>query len=205
MQLQRKSENPQEDPHGSHVGFSMLSQPWVLRGMPHPPQKGFSKNHTSELGEMSDHYLVQTYHFTDEICLLNLIPISHVALRLVSPGLSYRGWLEFFLFCFLSLEIWAKMTVSVSTTNNLLCPSVCERPWVLYLISHDMTLSFTKPCPVGWHEVRPFPNKLGWKQVMSTRHDFLGWIQVHCRWCLSGSRIWEALSSPVHTEARDQF
>lgn len=93
-----KSENPQEDPHGSHVGFSMLSQPWVLRGMPHPPQKGFSKNHTSELGEMSDYYLVQTYHFTDEICLLNLIPISHVALRLVSPGLSYRGWLE--LFCF---------------------------------------------------------------------------------------------------------
>lgn len=84
------------------------------------------------------------------------------------------------------------MTVSVSTTNNLLCPSVCERPWVLYLISHDMTLSFTKPCPVGLHEVRPFPNKLGWKQVMSTRHDFLGWIQVHGLWCLSGGRIWES-------------
>lgn len=58
------------------------------------------KNHTSELGEMSDHYLIQAYHFTDEISPLILIPISHMALRLVSPGLSHKDWLELFMLLF---------------------------------------------------------------------------------------------------------
>lgn len=35
------------------------------------------------------------------------------------------------------------MTVSVSTTNNLLV-SLCERLRVLYLISHDMTFFCSK-------------------------------------------------------------
>lgn len=104
-----KSENPRQDPHGSPGhGHS---------GIPHLPQQGFSKKPQGRAGrDKSDHYLIQDYHFTHEISLH--IPISHMALRLVSPELNHKDGLT--LFIFFSLEILAKMTVSVPTTNNLL-------------------------------------------------------------------------------------
>lgn len=40
--------------------------------------------------DKSDYYLIQAYHFTDEISLP--FPISHMALRLVSPKLSHEDW-----------------------------------------------------------------------------------------------------------------
>lgn len=138
-------EKGQKAPSRIPMAPPWLAWLWVLREATSPSEVFLKKTHTSELGEMGGHYLVQAYHFTDEISLLIRIPISHMTLRLVSPGLSHKDWLEFFFF--LSLEIWAKMTVSVPTTNNLLCPSVCERPWVIYLISHGMTFSFSKPIP----------------------------------------------------------
>lgn len=99
----------------------MTTRPWVLWDP--TPLRGISlRNHGTELGEISDYYLVQTYHFTDEISLL--IPISHMALRLVSLGLNHKDWLVLCVCVCFSLEIFTKLTVSVTTTNNLLL-SLC--------------------------------------------------------------------------------
>lgn len=83
-QLQGNIRNPQQDPH--------VSPGPGCSGIPHLSQWDFSKKPRVRAGrDESDYYLIQAYHFTDEIGLL--IPISHMALRLVSLGLSHKDWL----------------------------------------------------------------------------------------------------------------
>lgn len=102
--------------------------------------------------------------------------MSHMAPRLVSPGLSHKDWLEFFFF---SLKILAKITVSVPTTNNLLLSLIpwkarsftFDFPWHDFLLQQaggpDMgRLGLWKALP--WHsagtvclqEAIPFANQL---------------------------------------------
>lgn len=112
-QLQRKSGTPQQDPHGSRGRGDT--------GVPHLPQEGFSKKPQVRAGRgETDYYLVQAYHFTDEISFL--IPISHMALRLVSPGLNHKDRLLLLVVVFFKSGDIGQMTVSVPTTKNLLVP-----------------------------------------------------------------------------------
>lgn len=98
-------------------GTPMATQALGVLGS-HTSQWDFSKKPRVRAGrDESDYYLFQAYHFTDEISLL--IPISHMALRLVSLRLNHKDWLVCVCVCF-SLEIFTKLTVSVATTNNLL-------------------------------------------------------------------------------------
>lgn len=132
-----KSGTPHQDPPGSPLDLSRFPKPWGPWD-PTSPSVGFHKE-TTRLSweEESDYYLLQAYHFTDEICLL--IPISHMAPRLVTPGFSHKDWLDFFFFNV--WRYWLKW-LSLSPPQIIcLCPSICKRLWVLYLISHDMTFS----------------------------------------------------------------
>lgn len=68
-------------------------RPWV-HWDPTAPAEGFLTETMGRAGRgESGHYLFQAYHFTDEISLL--IPISQLALRIVSLGLSHKDWLDF--------------------------------------------------------------------------------------------------------------